>query len=56
MELGKVLQVSAEIKVKVKNVKLSVCLTKHYSMKAYGGSACIDALVGGEWHLQKYRK
>jgi hypothetical protein len=31
----------------VKKVKLSLCLTKHYAMKACGGVA--SALVGSEW-------
>jgi hypothetical protein len=40
-------------------VKLSLCLPKHYVMKAYGGSGCIDplfstsTLVRGEWSASR---
>jgi hypothetical protein len=39
---------------KAKKVKLFLCLTKHYAMKAYGGMDYIhvfltSALVGHEW-------
>jgi hypothetical protein len=38
-----------------KNVKLSLCLTKYYTMKTYGGVDVLiqvlftSAVVGGEW-------
>jgi hypothetical protein len=36
-------------KDKGKNVKLSLCLTKHHAMKTYWGAFLTSALDGGEW-------
>jgi hypothetical protein len=34
-------------------VKLSLYLTKHNGLKAYGDSGCAEPLVGGEWSVSR---
>jgi hypothetical protein len=56
------------VRTKLKKVKLSLCLTKHYAMETYGEvdiyiymcvCVCVyltSALVGGEWSASRPRR